>query len=211
MADELGTPYPKNVTTVKPSGTLSKIMDTTEGIHTPLGKYIFNNVNFGKNDPLLPLLKEAGYKALQNPADKEGVIVTFPVIWDDIEFTNVNGTLVNIESAVSQLEKYKLIQNNWTQQNTSATISYDISEVEDIKTWLLNNWDSYVGVSFLFRTDPTKTAKDLGYLYLPQEVVTQEVYEEYVSRLSEVDINANSNSFHELDNDECTGGSCPIK
>jgi ribonucleoside-triphosphate reductase len=211
MADELGTPYPKNVTTVKPSGTLSKIMDTTEGIHTPLGKYIFNNVNFGKNDPLLPLLKEAGYKAIQNPADKEGIIVTFPVIWEDIEFTNVNGTLVNIESAVSQLEKYKLIQNNWTQQNTSATISYDITEVEDIKAWLLNNWDSYVGVSFLFRTDPTKTAKDLGYLYLPQEVVTQEVYEEYVSRLSEVDINANSNSFHELDNDECTSGVCPVK
>jgi len=51
MADELGTQRPKNVTTVKPSGTLSKIMDTTEGVHKPLGKYIFNNVNFGKHDP----------------------------------------------------------------------------------------------------------------------------------------------------------------
>ena len=47
MADELGLQRPKNVTTVKPAGTMSKaVFNTTEGIHTPLGKYIFNNVNF---------------------------------------------------------------------------------------------------------------------------------------------------------------------
>jgi adenosylcobalamin-dependent ribonucleoside-triphosphate reductase len=211
MADELGTPHPKNVTTVKPSGTLSKIMDTTEGVHTPLGKYIFNNVNFGKNDPLLPILRSAGYRVIQNPSDPEGILVTFPVSWEEIDFTEVNGTYVNLSSAIEQLEKYKLIQNNWTQQNTSATISYDIDEVEAIKEWLLDNWDSYVGVSFLFRVDPTKTAKDLGYKYLPQDIVTKEVYEEYVARLEPVDINSNSNSFHELEADECVSGICPIK
>ena len=45
MADELGLPRPKNVTTVKPSGTLSKIMDTTEGVHKPLGKYILSLIH----------------------------------------------------------------------------------------------------------------------------------------------------------------------
>jgi adenosylcobalamin-dependent ribonucleoside-triphosphate reductase len=211
MADELGTPHPKNICTVKPSGTLSKIMDTTEGIHTPLGRYIFNNVNFGKHDPLLHKLKDAGYKVLPNPADKEGVLVTFPVCWEDVDFTEVNGTLVNITSAIDQLEKYKLVQNNWTQHNTSVTISYDPIEVEAIKNWLLLNWDSYVGVSFIYRTDPTKTAKDLGYLYLPQEVVTKEVFEEYSSRLEIINIDESANSFYELESDECVSGVCPVK
>jgi adenosylcobalamin-dependent ribonucleoside-triphosphate reductase len=211
MADELGTPHPKNICTVKPSGTLSKIMDTTEGIHTPLGRYIFNNVNFGKHDPLLHKLKDAGYKVLPNPADKEGVLVTFPVCWEDVDFTEVNGTLVNITSAIDQLEKYKLVQNNWTQHNTSVTVSYDPSEVEAIKNWLLLNWDSYVGVSFIYRTDPTKTAKDLGYLYLPQEVVTKEVFEEYSSRLEIINIDESANSFYELESDECVSGVCPVK
>ena len=49
--------------------------------------------------------------------------------------------------------------------------------------WLLNNWDCYVGVSFLFRNDPTKNAEDLGYAYLPQEVTTKEAYDAYVSQL----------------------------
>ena len=211
MAEELGTPTPKNVTTVKPSGTLSKIMDTTEGVHTPLGRYIFNNVNFGKHDPLLVKLKEAGYAVIPNPADKEGVLVTFPVSWEDVNFTEVNGVHLNTTSAIDQLEKYKLVQNNWTQQNTSVTISYDPSEVEDIKGWLLLNWDSYVGVSFIYRTDPSKTAKDLGYLYLPQEVVTKERFEEYVARLEPIDINESANSFYELESDECASGVCPVK
>ena len=64
MADELDLPRPKNVTTVKPSGTLSKIMDTTEGVHKPLGKYVFNNVNFSKHDPIIDTLRSANYNVL---------------------------------------------------------------------------------------------------------------------------------------------------
>ena len=69
MADELDLPRPKNVTTVKPSGTLSKIMDTTEGVHKPLGKYIFNNVNFSKHDPLISVLRNANYNVFDHPTD----------------------------------------------------------------------------------------------------------------------------------------------
>lgn len=210
MADELGTAHPKNVTTVKPSGTLSKIMDTTEGVHKPLGRYIFNNVNFSKHDPIVKKMKQSGYKVIKNPADVESMLVTFPVAWDDVEFSNVNGVEVNIESAVSQLDKYKLLQNNWTQQNTSVTISYDVSEIDKILDWLMINWDLYVGVSFIYRTDPTKSAADLGYLYLPQEVVTKETYDSYVSQLREVDIDG-SNSFEEIQDQECAGGVCPVK
>lgn len=218
MADELGLPRPKNVSTVKPSGTLSKVMDTTEGKHKPLGKYIFNNVNFGKYDPLVALCRAAGYKVIENPTDPEAVLITFPVKWEDIPFDKVvkevNGKEVvlevNLESAITQLERYKLLMDNWCQQNVSATISYSPEEVPQIVDWLLENWNSYVGVSFLFRADPTKSAKDLGYLYLPQCVVTKEDYETYVSNLQPINLEK-ANLLDALMDDECATGSCPIR
>ena len=210
MAQELGLPAPKNITCVKPSGTLSKIMDTTEGIHKPLGKYIFNNVQFSKHDPVVEKLREANYKVINHPTDDSGVLVTFPVEWSDVPFHKHDGKEVNLDSAIEQLEKYKLIQTSWTQQNTSVTISYGVEEVPAIIDWLLENWDCYVGVSFIYRTDPTKTAKDLGYLYLPQEVVTEQDYREYASILQPVDLE-NTNSFDEILDADCATGACPIK
>ena len=212
MADDLGLPHPKNITCVKPSGTLSKIMDTTEGVHKPLGKYIFNNVQFSKHDPVVDILREANYNVFNHPTDDSGVLITFPVAWEDVPFHKVNGKEVNLDSAIDQLERYKLLQTNWTQQNTSVTISYSPDEVTEIIDWLLYNWDIYVGVSFLYRTDPSKTAKDLGYLYLPQEVVDEHTYQEYVYQLKEVILDKEDfNSFEEIVQDECAGGACPIK
>lgn len=218
MADELGLPRPKNVTTIKPSGTLSKVMDTTEGVHKPLGKYIFNNVNFGKHDPLVPLCRAAGYKVIDNPSDPEAVLITFPVKWDSVPFDKVVKQVdgkeivleVNIESAITQLERYKMLMVNWCQQNVSATISYSVEEVDGIVDWLLLNWDNYVGVSFLFRADPTKSAKDLGYLYLPQEVVTKERYEDYVREIQPIELDR-ANDIDAPIEDECAGGVCPVR
>lgn len=210
MADELGLPHPKNVTTIKPSGTLSKIMDTTEGVHKPLGRYILNNIMFSKHDPLVAKCRAAGYRVFDHPTDSSGVLVTMPVEWADVPFECVDGKQVNLESAVSQLERYKMLMRNWCDQNVSATISYSPDEVPAIIDWLLENWDNYVGVSFLYRNDPTKTAKDLGYVYLPQEVVTKEVYDAYVENLQPLDIDE-ANSFDELEADECAGGACPVR
>jgi adenosylcobalamin-dependent ribonucleoside-triphosphate reductase len=211
MARELDLPEPKNITTVKPSGTLSKIMDTTEGVHKPLGKYLFNNVNFSRHDPLVAQCREAGYRVFPNPADPDGVLVTFPVKWDDIPFDRAGELAVNLESAVDQLNRYRLLQENWCQQNVSTTISYSPEEVPAIIDWLSLHWDSYVGVSFLFRTDPTKGAKDLGFLYLPQEVVTQETWESYVQGLQPVQLDASNDSLEELRETECSSGVCPVK
>ena len=218
MADELGLQRPKNVTTVKPSGTLSKIMGTTEGVHKPLGKYIMNNINFGKNDPLLPLLEEAGYECRPNPNQPtEGVIVKFPIKWEHVEFDKVtrsNGELVEVnnESAIVQLERYKKYQVYWCQQNVSNTISYDPSEVPAIIDWLLENWEHYVGVSFLYRMDASKTAMDLGYLYLPQEVTTKEAYEAYAKTLRPVNFASVKDSLsNEMESQECSSGACPVR
>jgi adenosylcobalamin-dependent ribonucleoside-triphosphate reductase len=211
MADELGLPYSKAVTTIKPSGTLSKVMSTTEGVHKPLGKYLINNVKFSINDPLVDRLKAAGYRNFADPySPADAIIFSFPVKWDTVDFDVVDGKHVNLESAVKQLERYKLMMDNYVDHNCSVTISYDPTEVKDIVEWLLENWDTYVGVSWIFRNDPTKTAKDLGYPYLPQEVITEEEYEEYVAVLGEVDLDS-TDLMDELDDPDCATGACPVR
>ena len=210
MADELGLPRAKLVTTVKPSGTLGKIMDTTEGVHKPLGKYIFNNVKFSKHDPLVDILRDAGYRVWEPKGIFDAYIVTLPASYEDVKFDVVNGVEVNLESAVTQLERYKMLMKNYVDHNCSVTISYDESEVPQIIDWLLENWNDYVGVSFIYRNDPTKTAEDLGYTYLPQEVVTKERYYEYVNTLKAIDLDA-GNTLIDLEQEACATGACPIR
>lgn len=226
MANELNSPLPKNVTCVKPSGTVSKIMGTEkwgevpEGVHMPLGRYIFNNITYSKHDPLVARFRAAGYSVVEKPFEPESVLVKFPVKFENVPFTRMNVTRkngkveeveVNTDSAVNQLEWYRLLQETWCEQNVSNTISYDPSEVPAIIDWFLENWDCYVGVSFLFRNDPTKNAEDLGYAYLPQEVVTKEVYEAYASRLKEIDYSGIEMRDEEYSDNACANGACPIK
>ena len=210
IADELGLPRAKLVTTIKPSGTLSKVMSTTEGVHKPLGKYLFNNVTFSKHDPIVPIMTAANYKVIEKPFEPDSVLITFPVSYDDVKFDEVDGKFVNLETAVQQLDRYGLMMKHYVDHNCSVTISYSPDEIPSIIEWIMNNWDLYVGVSFIYRNDPTKTAADLGYAYLPQDVVSWEEYDEYVSQLSPVDIE-NANSFDELTDDECATGACPIR
>jgi adenosylcobalamin-dependent ribonucleoside-triphosphate reductase len=211
MADELDLPRPKNITTGKPDGTVAKIMDTPEGMHKPNGKYIFNNVTFAKHDPLVQQLVAAGYHVRQHPSNDINVLVRLPAKFENVEFDVVNGQEVNLESALSQLRRYREMMDAYIEQNQSVTISYDPSEVEDIVDWLLDNWDHYVGVSFLFRNDPTKTAEDLGYPYLPQQIVTREVYEAYVKQLRSIDLEAETASAGAELEDDCSTGACPIR
>lgn len=213
MADELGLPRSKLTTTVKPSGTLSKHfgtieMEIPEGIHKPLGQYIFNWINFTKEDPIVDALIEANYEWMVNPYDSRTIIIKFPVQYKNVKFDKVDGILVNLESAVSQLNRYKYMMNNYVEHNCSMTVSYDESEVEYIIQWLIQNWDSYVGVSFLPRNDPTKTAADFGFPYLPQEVTTGESFTAYSDTLKPVHM---SDSAFELDVEDCVGGVCPVR
>jgi adenosylcobalamin-dependent ribonucleoside-triphosphate reductase len=211
MADELGTERPKNVTTIKPSGTLSKaVFDTTEGAHRPKAKHLFNNVIFSRHDRNVERLLEANYHIFDHPNDPGAVLVRIPVCYDDVKFDQHNGHEVDRESAVSQLERYKMLQENYVDQNTSITISYDPSETKGMIDWYLKNWDSYVATSFLFRADETKTAEDLGFAYLPQEVVTKEAYEKYAGRLKPVDFDSDGSADTPLE-EECASGACPIR
>lgn len=219
MADELGMPRSKAITTIKPSGTQSKAsgivgFEVPEGVHKPLGRYIFNNINMSKHDPLVGILQAAGYHTFPNPGDTTGVLVRVPVEYGNISFDRVerDGVVleVNLESAVSQLERYKLVMQHYVDHNCSITVSYDPSEVPAIIDWLLENWDTTIGVSFLFRNDPTKTAADLGYLYLPQQVVTAEEYHAYADTLRLIDWSGSGGEFDVDSGPDCATGACPV-
>lgn len=225
MANELNSPLPKNVTCVKPSGTISKIMGTEEwgevpeGVHLPLGKFIFNNITYSKHDPLVGRFRNAGYSVVEKPFEPESVLVKFPVRYDNVPFvratvTRKNGKVeeveINKDSAIFQLECYKMLMENWCEQNVSNTISYDPSEVPAIIDWLVENWDTYVGVSFLFRNDPSKNAEDLGYAYLPQEVVTKEAFDAYSQKLKPIDYSGIEVRDDELQ-ESCSTGACPVR
>ncbi len=219
MADELGMPRSKLVTTIKPSGTQSKAsglmgMEIPEGVHKPLGRYIFNNMNMSKHDPLIVMLEKANYHTFPNPNDDMNVLVRLPVEYSSIQFTRtvLNGVQmeINLESALEQLNRYLMTMNHYTDHNTSVTISYDVGEVDEIIDWCIENWDGMAGVSFLFRNDPTKTAADLGYQYLPQEVVDKKTFQDYTSQLGSIDWSGTDSSLDVDSGGECATGACPV-
>ncbi len=197
MASELGLKPAALVTTVKPSGTLSKVMDCTEGFHHPLGQYLFNRVAFGPHDPLLPLLRDAGYTVEPHPISKESFLAVLPVAYP---------VPPTIETALEQLERYKLLMDNWCDHNVSCTIYYEDGELDEVMAWLRMNWDSYVAVSFLPRSTDQST-----YAYLPQTVVSKETYDAYVSALRPIHFNGTGILDTEDEGPACAGGHCPVR
>ena len=71
------------------------------------------------------------------------------------------------------------------------------------------HWDQVVGVSFLFRADPKARAAELGYPYLPQEVVTQEEYDVYCNQLKDIELDATD--IDSLPDDDCATGARPVR
>jgi ribonucleoside-triphosphate reductase len=119
----------------------------------------------------------------------------------------------NTESALTQLNRYFVLQKNWTDHNTSITITFAPDEVEGLIDAILKNWDDYIGVSFL----PKNTT---AYPLMPYEEINED---EYVRRKNEVEYvtwqrivdelslrEMNLNADDELDAD-CVGGACPVR
>lgn len=224
MADEFGTPRPRRVTQVQPGGTSSKHMglngdEVHEGAHLALSRWIFNNINVAKSEPLVAALRDANYHVIDHPFDPNAVLVRVPVEYPASPlFTKTTMVIdgreeeveVNTESAIGQLERYRLLMAYYVEHNCSITVSFDETEIPAMVDWFDKHWDSYVGVSFLRRNDPTKTAKDLGFSYLPQEAVSRRMYEEYVSQLLPLDLSADTSS-EMLDMEDCATGACPAR
>ena len=224
MADELGTPRPRRVTQVQPGGTSSKHLglegdEVHEGAHLALSRWIFNNIGVSIGEPLLEALRAANYRLTPHPFDPNSMLVTIPVEYPASPlFTKTTMVIdgkdehveINQESAVSQLDRYANLMRYYVDHNASITISFDETEIEAMANWFMENWDDYVGVSFLRRNDPTKTAADLGFSYLPQQTVSRRMYEEYVATLLPLDLSTDDSSDL-LDMDDCSTGACPVR
>ncbi len=210
MAAELGLPKPKLVTTIKPEGTGSKIIDTTEGLHKPLGRFIFNWIIFPAADPMVGMLAECGYRVIDHPNDTQSRLVCFPVDYTGCRFDMHGKKHINTDTATDQLDVYRRWNTLWTDHNSSVTVSWDITELDDIVEWLYRYWNDFVAVSWCTRNDPTKTAKDLGYAYLPQEVVEESSFLEYTSALQSVDW-GRLHGIHDLTMTDCASGQCPVR
>lgn len=216
MADELRLPRSKAVTTVKPSGTLSKLMDCTEGMHRPLSPYLLNNIQFSVSDPTVAVLRAANYAVHAHPSDPTSCLVSLPVRYPESLFQNDPGSAVDSESAISQLERYKLLNTYYADHNVSSTIYYTPSESQDILNWLHSNWSSVIGLSFLPRypvpvvTDVRVLAQpDPAYPYLPQQPVTKSVLDTYESLLLPVDLSSFGETTASIES--CASGACPSR
>ena len=83
------------------------------------------------------------------------------------------------ESAITQLERYKRAQNNYVDHNVSFTCSVDENEWDNVATWLYENYDSFIGVSFLPKFDSTNAP----YPQLPYETIDELTYYNFVKKM----------------------------
>lgn len=147
-ADKLGINQSAAITTVKPSGTVSQLVDSASGIHTRYSKYYVRTVRADKKDPLAKLMREQGFPVedcVIKPSTTD--VFSFPVKGPDI------AVFRNDRTALEQLEHYLMVQTHWTEHNVSITVYVKDHEWMGVGDWVYRNFDKIAGVSFLPHSD----------------------------------------------------------
>jgi intein/homing endonuclease len=201
---ELGVPRSKRTTVVKPSGTMSKVLDCMgyEGIHAAYSRYMIQRVRFASNDPLIPKLRAAGhYMELLNDfgtIDRGTMVVDFYV-------SAPEGYPVADEDwdVWKQLDILKMAQKHWADQSVSVTVYYKREDIPKLKVWLAENLQYLKTISFLCHSDH-------GFPQAPKEAITQERFEKLSNKIKPIDFE-DIEEGDMIDGMECQGGSCPIK
>lgn len=198
----MGVPESIRTTTVKPSGTLSLLGDTTPGIHPAYSQYYIRRMSFSANDDLIPLLRKAGHhiepvRKFDKSKDIGTLVVSFPCKASD-------GTPIADESwdTWKQLEVLKKAQKHWADMSVSVTVYYKKEELSKLKSWLTDNISSIKTISFLCHDDH-------GFVQAPYEAISEEDYIKYSKSLTP--INFEDISQGEIESVECQNGVCPIK
>ena len=202
-----------NVTTVAPNGTLGLIFGgVSPGVHASHAPFFIRRIRISAADPLVKVCEELGW-VVKNEVGQEGENVNTKVVEFPVE-SGVTRTKSSF-TAVEQLETYKMFQDFYTDQNTSITVTVKPDEWDDVEEWLWNNWDSYVGISFL--------PDDGGfYQLMPYEAISEEEYNVMKKGLKPFNPNLiqkyekNEEEFEDLELDiesdpECASGVCPIR
>lgn len=187
-ADRIGIPQSAAVTCVKPSGTVSQLVDSASGIHARHNPYYIRTVRGDKKDPLAKAMIEAGFPAEDDVMKPEHTYVfSFPMKADN------DSVFRNDMTALEQLELWLTYQKSWCEHKPSVTISVKEHEWIEVGAWVYSNWEWMSGVSFLPFSDHT-------YRQAPYQDCTVEEYEEFLDKMPKgVDLNEILANFEKSD------------
>ena len=202
-AEKLGVNASAAITCVKPSGTVSQLVDSASGIHPRFSKHYIRRVRSDKKDPLAVYMEQAGFPVEQDVMSPSSVVFSFPVKAPE------SSTCVKEVGAMEQLALWKTYQNHWCEHKPSVTVYYTDSEYFKVAQWIWDNFDLCSGISLL----PTS---DHVYQQAPYEDIDESQYEKLVAimpqnvnweELSQFEKDDNTTGSQEL---ACVGGACEI-
>ena len=201
FAKVLGVPESAAVTCVKPSGTVSQLVDSASGIHPRYSKYYIRRVRADKKDPLADFMIKNGYQAEEDFYGKSNWVFSFPMKAPE------GAMLTKDVSAIKQLELWQVYQDNWCEHKPSITVFVGEDEWLEVGTWVYKNMSTLSGVSFLprdtgsYRQAPYEEIDETKYNEL---LATQNVSIDWTKFMEETDT---TTSTKEL---ACSAGVCEI-
>jgi len=202
-AKKLGINHAAAITAVKPSGTVSQLVDSASGIHPRFSEHYIRRVRSDKKDPLAVFMEEKGFPVEQDVMSPSSAVFSFPVKAPKASVT------VKDVGAMQQLELWKAFQNHWCEHKPSITVYYTDSEFLQVAQWIWDNFDICSGISLLPVTDHV-------YQQAPYEDITIEQYKELLASMPEGVDWADLGNYEKEDNTTgsqelaCTGGACEI-
>lgn len=176
-ADKLGINQSVAITAIKPSGTVSQLVNSSSGIHPRYAKYYIRTVRNDKLDPLGIFLKQQGVPCEDDvmKSDKTWVF-SFPT--KSPEHCVTSGEI----DAIGQLEHYLTYSKHWAEHNPSITVYVREHEWMKVGAWVYEHFEEVNGVSFLPYTDSV-------YLQAPYQPITEEEYNVALSKMPNIDWN----------------------
>ena len=202
-AEKLGINQSAAITCVKPSGTVSQLVDSASGIHPRFSKHYIRRVRSDHKDPLAVFMAQSGFPVEQDVMSPTSSVFSFPVKAPESSVT------VKQVGAMQQLELWKAYQNHWCEHKPSITVYYTDDEFLQVAQWIWENFDLCSGISLLPYSDHV-------YQQAPYEDIDAEKYDELVASMPQgVDWN-DLEKYEEEDNTTgsqelaCVGGACEI-
>ena len=170
-ADRLGIPHAAAITCVKPSGTVSQLVDSASGIHARHNPFYIRTVRADNKDPLCKLMQEMGFPNEPDVTKPDHTTVfSFPM-------KSPKDAVFRMDmSALEQLELWKTYQESWCEHKPSVTISVKEDEWVDVAAWVFENFDSISGISFLPFSEHV-------YRQAPYQDCTEEEYNEALGNM----------------------------
>ncbi len=171
-AADLGLNQSTAITAVKPSGTVSQLVDSASGIHARFSDQYIRTVRSDGKDPISAFLKDAGVPWEKDVMNEDNYVFSFPIK------APAGSTSVDSLNVQEQLDLWEIYQNHWCEHKPSVTIYYSDEEFLAAGQWLWDRLDSCSGISFLPRTDHV-------YKQAPYTAITAEAYEEALAKMPE--------------------------